>query len=276
MGDGSFLQKVADTLVPFITTYGMQILGAIIILIIGKIVAGICAGIVQRMMTRAKAEPAVAGFVAKLVRYAILVFAVIAALAKFGVQTGSFIAVVAAAGLAVGLALQGSLANFAAGVLIMIFRPFKVGDFIVAADSKGVVQEIGIFTTILHSPDNQKLIIPNGAITGKTITNVNANETRRVDLAASIGYAEDMGKAKQVLEEMLAAHPKVLKDPAPTVEVVELADSSVNFVVRPWVNSTDYWEVYFSVTRAIKESLDGADVSIPFPQQDVHLFQAAG
>ena len=270
------LQKVMDALVPFITTYGVQVLGAIIILIVGKIVAGICAKIVKNLMIKAKAEVSIAVFVSALVRYAVIIFAFIAALAKFGVNTGSFIAVIGAAGLAVGLALQGALSNFAAGVLLLIFKPFRVGHFIDAAGAKGVVQEIGIFTTILHSPDNQKLIIPNGAITGKTITNVNANETRRVDLAASIGYAEDMGKAKQVLEEMLAAHPKVLKDPAPTVEVVELADSSVNFVVRPWVNSTDYWEVYFSVTRAIKESLDGADVSIPFPQQDVHLFQAAG
>jgi small conductance mechanosensitive channel len=264
-----------QAVITFITTYGIQAVGAIVILIIGKIGAGVCANIVRKVMVRAKAEQTLVGFVASLVRYAILAFAVIAALSKFGIQTTSFIAVLGAAGLAVGLALQGSLANFAAGVLILIFRPFKLDDVINAAGSVGKVVEIGIFTTTLHSPDNQKIIVPNAAVTGGTITNVNANDTRRVDLTAGIGYGDDIGKAKKVLEDILANHPKVLDDPGPTVQVVELADSSVNFVVRPWTKTADYWDVYFDVTRAIKEEFDNNGISIPFPQQDVHMHQVA-
>jgi small conductance mechanosensitive channel len=265
-----------QTVITFITTYGIQAIGAIVILIIGKIAAGVCANVIRKVMTRAKVVPTLIGFVANLARYAILAFAVIAALSKFGIQTTSFIAVIGAAGLAVGLALQGSLANFAAGVLILIFRPFKLDDFISAGGAVGKVVEIGIFTTTLYSPDNQKIIIPNAAVTGGTITNVNANDTRRVDLTAGIGYGDDIGKAQKVLEEILANHSKVLDDPGPTVKVVELADSSVNFVVRPWVKTSDYWDVYFDVTRAIKEEFDKAGISIPFPQQDVHMHQVSG
>ena len=272
---GGVVQKVIDYIVGFGSLYGLKVLGAVLILIIGKIAATIAARIVRNVMVKAKAEVSVAGFVSSLVKYTILVFAVIAALAKFGVQTTSFIAVLGAAGLAVGLALQGSLANFAAGVLILIFRPFKVGDVINAGGALGKVQEIGIFTTTLNSPDNQRVIIPNAAITGGTITNLTANDTRRVDMTAGIGYGDDMGKAKQILEELLSKHPKVLEDPAPVVAVAELGDSSVNFVVRPWVKTEDYWEVKFELTRAIKESFDSQDVSIPFPQHDVHLFQEA-
>jgi len=270
---GEWVGKIVETLSQLVATYGMSVLGGIVILIAGRIAAGFCRMAVKRVMERAKAEVSLIGFIGSLVYYAVLAFAVIAALSKFGVKTTSAIAVLGAAGLAVGLALQGSLSNFASGVLILIFRPFKVGDFIVASGEKGVVQEIGIFTTTLHSPDNQKIIIPNSAVTGGNIVNVTANDTRRVDLVAGISYSDDMGKAIQVIEEMLANHPKVLKDPVPTVAVVELADSSVNFVVRPWCNTADYWDVYFSVTRGIKEALDAADISIPFPQTDVHLFQ---
>lgn len=205
-----------------------------------------------------------------------MAFTVIAALSKFGVQTASFVAVLAAAGLAVGLALQGLLANFASGVLLLIFRPFKAGDFIEAGGAQGVVQEISIFTTVLNSLDNRKIIIPNSGVTGGNITNFTANAARRVDLVAGISYTADMAKAKEVIQGMLAEQPKVLKDPAPTVEVVELADSSVNLVVRPWCKTSDYWDVYFSVTQAIKEALDAAGIAIPFPQRDVHLFQEAG
>ena len=269
--DNEVLQNALTTVVNLFTTYGFQILGGIAILIIGKIAAGICAKLVEKGMTRAKADPAVTGFVKQLVRYSILTFTVIAALDKFGVKATSFIAVLAAAGLAIGLALQGSLSNLAAGVLLLIFRPFKAGDLITAAGTTGTVRQIGIFTTTLNSPDNKKIIIPNASVTGDTIVNLSANDTRRVDLTASISYGDDMGKAQQVLLDMVANQPKVLKDPGPTVEVVELADSSVNLVVRPWCRPEDYWDVYFGVTRAIKESLDAAGISIPFPQRDVHL-----
>jgi len=269
------VQGAADTVWSIVTTYGPQVVGAIVILIVGWIAAGILSGTARKGMKKAGLDAALVGFVANLVKWAIVIFAVIAALRKFGVETTSFVAVLGAAGFAVGLAMQGSLSNFAAGVLLLVFRPFKVGDFINAAGSAGAVAEIGIFTTILNTPDNQRVIIPNAAVTGGTIVNVTANETRRVDLTAGIAYGADIAKAKSVLEEILAGHEKVLKDPAPTVQVVELADSSVNFVVRPWVKTGDYWTVYFDVTRAIKERFDAAGIEIPFPQRDVHLFQKA-
>jgi small conductance mechanosensitive channel len=276
MMDPNSIQEMLNAVIPFVTTYGLQVLGAIVILIVGKIGAGVCSNLVRKVLGTAKTDPVLIGFLANMVRYAILAFTVIAALSKFGIQTTSFIAVLGAAGLAVGLALQGSLSNFAAGVLLLIFRPFGLDDFVSAGGATGKVVEIGIFTTTLHTPDNQKVIIPNSAVMGGNITNVNANPTRRVDLTAGISYGDDIAKAKAVLEKILADHPKVLADPAPTVAVVELADSSVNFVVRPWVNSADYWDVYFEVTRAIKEEMDKSGISIPFPQQDVYMHQVAG
>lgn len=202
-----------------------------------------------------------------------MVFAVIAALSKFGVQTTSFIAVIGAAGLAVGLALQGSLSNFAAGVLILLFRPFRIGDMIDSSGSRGKVTEIGILVTTLATPDNQKVILPNGSIMGSKIINVNALPTRRVDLVASISYGDDIEKARDVLRGILAAHSQVLKEPAPVVEVLEMADSAVNLAVRPWVNTADYWPVYFDLNRSIKHELERSGLTIPFPQRDVHLFQ---
>lgn len=203
--------------------------------------------------------------------WALIIFVVIAALGQLGIQTASFVAIVGAAGLAIGLALQGSLANFAAGVLILIFRPFKVGDFVEVAGVSGAVQNIQIFTTELHTPDNKKVIVPNGGVISGNITNYSANNTRRVDLVFGIGYSEDIDVAKTLLQTVLAAEPKVLQDPAPTIGVVELADSSVNLVCRPWVNTADYWDVYFNVTEAVKKALDAGGISIPFPQRDLHL-----
>ena len=201
-----------------------------------------------------------------VMRIAIMVFAVIAALAKFGVQTTSFIAVLGAAGLAVGLALQGSLSNFASGVMILIFRPIRIGDLVEVAGHLGKIADIGIFVTTMNSLDNQKIIIPNSMVTGNVINNVNGNGTRRVDMIAGISYTDDMNQAKAILENILAEHPKVLKDPAPTVAVKELADSSVNFACRPWVKTEDYWDVWQATTRACKLSLDEAGIGIPFPQ----------
>jgi small conductance mechanosensitive channel len=206
-----------------------------------------------------------------LASWALIIFVVIAALGQLGIQTASFVAIVGAAGLAIGLALQGSLANFAAGVLILIFRPFEVGDFVEVAGVSGAVQNIQIFTTELHTPDNKKVIVPNGGVISGNITNYSANNTRRVDLVFGIGYSEDIDVAKTLLQTVLAAEPKVLQDPAPTIGVVELADSSVNLVCRPWVNTADYWDVYFNVTEAVKKALDAGGISIPFPQRDLHL-----
>ena len=203
--------------------------------------------------------------------WALIIFVVIAALGQLGIQTASFVAIVGAAGLAIGLALQGSLANFAAGVLILIFRPFEVGDFVEVAGVSGAVQNIQIFTTERHTPDNKKVIVPNGGVISGNITNYSANNTRRVDLVFGIGYSEDIDVAKTLLQTVLAAEPKVLQDPEPTIGVVELADSSVNLVCRPWVNTADYWDVYFNVTEAVKKALDAGGISIPFPQRDLHL-----
>jgi small conductance mechanosensitive channel len=268
-------QTALDHVVPFLTTYALQVLGAVVILVAGRIAAGLGARLTRRAMTRGNVDDSLVGFAASLVKGAIIVFAAIAALAKFGIQTASFVAVLGAAGLAVGLALQGSLSNFAAGVLILLFRPFRVGDVIDSSDSRGKVQEIGILTTILATPDNQKIILPNASVMSNKIINVNAFPKRRIDLVASIGYDDDISKAREVLRDVLASHPQVLQDPAPVVEVFEMADSSVNLVVRPWVETADYWPVYFDLTRSIKIELERNGLSIPFPQRDVHLYQAA-
>jgi small conductance mechanosensitive channel len=224
-------------------------------------------------MVRSNGDETLIEFLSGLARAAILAFTLIAVLSKLGVQTTSFVAVLGAAGLAVGLALQGSLGNFASGVLLLIFRPFKKGEYVEAAGTAGVIQEIGIFVTTLFTPDNKKVIIPNSQITGGVITNYSANDTRRVDLMAGIGYSDDIPKAKAVLKRILAEHELVLDDPAPIVELASLGDSSVNIHVRPWVKAPDYWRVHFDVTEAIKMEFDREGISIPFPQRDVHLFE---
>ena len=251
--------------------YGAKVITALAIFIIGRWLAKKISAVVQKLLAKKAVDPAIQHFVGSLVSWVLLMFVVIAALGQLGIQTASFVAIVGAAGLAVGLALQGSLANFAAGVLILIFRPFKVGDFVEVAGVSGVVQRIQIFTTELHSPDNKKIIVPNGGIISGNITNYSANDTRRVDLVFGIGYGDDIDAAKAVLESVVAAEARVLTDPAPTVAVVELADSSVNLVCRPWVNTADYWDVYFNITEAAKKALDAKGISIPFPQRDLHL-----
>lgn len=274
--DAESIQRGFESTIPFVTRYGLQVLGAIVILILGKIASNIGAKLVRKALERAKADVALIGFVSNMVGIAIMAFAVIAALAKFGIQTTSFIAVLGAAGLAVGLALQGSLSNFASGVMILIFRPIRVGDLVEAGGYLGNIADIGIFVTTMNTLDNQKVIIPNSVITGNVINNVNGNGTRRVDMVAGISYSDDMSKAKRILEGILESHPKVLKDPAPTVAVKELGDSSVNLVVRPWVQAEDYWTVWFDVTQSTKEEFDKQGVSIPFPQRDVHMFPQPG
>ncbi|MDA8735660.1 mechanosensitive ion channel [Porticoccaceae bacterium] len=254
--------------------YGVQLILALAIFIVGKWVVKRIASIVQRILAKNNVDPAIEHFVSSLVSWTLLFFVVIASLGQLEIQTASFVAILGAAGLAVGLALQGSLANFAAGVLILIFRPFKVGDFIEVAGVSGVVQKIQIFTTELHSPDNKKIIVPNGGVISGNITNYSANETRRVDMVFGIGYSDDIDAAKAVLQSVVASEPRVLGVPAPTIAVVELADSSVNLVCRPWVNTADYWDVYFNITEAAKKALDAQGISIPFPQRDIHIHNA--
>jgi len=255
----------------YLTTYGINVIGAIVILILGRIAAGIGRKIVNRLLEKAHADSAIVSFVGRLTFTLILIFAVLAALAKFGIQTASFVAILGAAGFAVGFALQGSLANFAAGVLILALRPFKTGDYIMGAGEAGTVKEISLFTTVLSTPDNIKIMVPNGKLFGDVIKNISAYDTRRVDLVVGIGYGSDIQKAYDVIMSLIKEDSRILPEPAPQVAVSELADSSVNFVIRPWVKSSDYWPLKFDMTRKIKEAFDANGIEIPFPQRTVHM-----
>ena len=226
-------------------------------------------------MRRQEVDKTLETFVSNLVRVVLMVFVIIAAIGAVGIQTTSIIAVLGAAGLAVGLALQGSLSNFAAGVLIVLFRPYKAGDWIEAAGVSGGVVSVQILTTILKTGDNKQVIVPNSQIMGSIITNYSANETRRVDLVVGVSYDDDLDKVRKTIEEIIAAAERVLDDPACQIAVSELADSSVNFVVRPWVNSADYWAVLFDLTETNKKRFDEEGISFPFPQHDVHIYKAA-
>lgn len=272
-GGDTSMSGVVNKVGELLVAYAPNVIGAILIFVVGRWAAKFLKGVVRRLMERAKADPALVAFVENLTYMALMAFIVIAVLGKIGVQTGSLIAVIGAAGLAVGLALQGSLANFAAGVLLLIFRPFKTDDLIEAAGVLGVVEEIGIFTTHLTTPDNKSIVIPNAKLTGDNIINYDAKPIRRVDLVIGVSYNADLKKTKAVLLEVLAADERVLKDPAPTVAVTELGDSSVNLIVRPWTATPNYWDVYRDMTQAVKERLDAEGIVIPFPQRDVHMFQ---
>jgi small conductance mechanosensitive channel len=256
-----------------VTAFGVKVIAAIAILVIGRWIAKALASFVRKLMNKAKVDAMLRRFVGNVVYVALLTFVVLAAINQLGIQTTSFIAVIGAAGLAIGLALQGSLSNFASGMLIIIFRPYKVGDYIEAGGTAGTVEEVQIFTTVLRSPDNKTIIVPNAQIMGGTITNYSAKPQRRVDLVASVGYNDNLDKVKQVLIDILAKDERVLKDPAPTIAIMELADSSINFVVRPWVNASDYWPLYFDLNERIKKRFDEEGISIPFPQRDVHVYE---
>jgi small conductance mechanosensitive channel len=253
----------------------INIVTALAIFFIGKWVAGLLTKGVRTLMQKQEVDKTLETFVGNLVRMVLMVFVIIAAIGAVGVQTTSLIAVLGAAGLAVGLALQGSLSNFAAGVLIVLFRPYKGGDFVEAAGVAGSVVEVQILTTILKTGDNKQVIVPNSQIMSSIITNYSANDTRRVDLVIGVSYDDDLDKTRKVLEELVAADDRILDDPAVTIAVSTLADSSVNFVVRPWVKTSDYWGVMFDLTEAIKKRFDQEGISFPFPQQDVHLYQAS-
>jgi small conductance mechanosensitive channel len=256
-----------------VARYGVSILAAIIILVVGLWVAKKVKACFVQVLQKKEVDPTLVGFFSSLLYGALAVFVVIAAISKLGIQTTSFVAVIGAAGLAVGLALQGSLSNFASGVLLILFKPFQAGDFIKAGGEAGVVVEVGILTTELKTPDNVKIIMPNSSILGGAITNISAHPTRRVDMVVGVGYGDDLNKAKQIMEDILEADERVLKDPAVTIAVSNLGESSVDFVVRPWVKSADYWALKFDFTKAVKEKFDAEGVSIPFPQRDIHVFQ---
>jgi len=266
-----FLSKLYD----LVAQFGIKLITALAIFIIGRWVARWLAGLVQKGMAKAGTDNTLAGFLRNIIYIALLTFVVLAAVAQLGVQTTSFIAVLGAAGFAVGLALQGSLANFAAGVLIIIFRPFKVGDFVEAAGIAGVVEGIQIFTTTLRTGDNKTIVVPNGQITSGTIVNYSAKDTRRVDMVFGVAYGDDLDKVRQVITQVLSEDERILAEPEPVIGVLALADSSVNFAVRPWVKSADYWAVYFDLHEKIKKRFDQEGITIPFPQQDVYLHQVA-
>lgn len=256
-----------------LTVFGVKILAALAVFIIGRWVVKYLKRLALRLMEKREVDPTLTKFVTNLVYVTLLTFVIVAALGMLGIQTTSFIAVLGAAGLAVGLALQGSLSNFAAGVLMIIFRPFEVGDLITGAGVTGVVEEIQIFNTQLLTPDNKTIIIPNAQLTADTITNYTSKGTRRADMVMGIGYEDDIDKARAIILEVLSQDERILKEPATKVAVAELADSSVNFTVRPWVKADDYWGVIFDATETIKKRFDAEGISIPFPQRDVHVYE---
>lgn len=253
----------------------INIVTALVIFFVGKWVANLIARAIRTLMQKQQVDKTLETFVSNLIRMVLMVFVVIAAISAVGIQTTSLIAVLGAAGLAVGLALQGSLSNFAAGVLIVLFRPYKVGDFIEGGGVSGTVVSVQILQTILKTGDNKEVIVPNSQIMGSIITNYSANDTRRVDMVVGVSYDDDLDKVRKTIEELVAADDRILDDPACTIAVSELADSSVNFVVRPWVKTPDYWGVMFDLTEAIKKRFDQEGISFPFPQRDVHLYKAS-
>jgi small conductance mechanosensitive channel len=254
--------------------FGINLVTAIAIFYFGRMIVGLLMRGLKKMMRAQDVDVTLQTFVANLVRMVLLTFVIIAAISSLGIQTTSFIAILGAAGLAVGLALQGSLANFASGVLIVLFRPYKVGDFVEAAGISGVVEEVQILTTVLKTGDNKMVIVPNGQVMDSVITNYSANDRRRVDMVIGVSYDDDLDKVRSTLEQLVAADDRILGDPACTIAVSALADSSVNFVVRPWVKTADYWGVMFDLTEAIKKRFDKDGISFPFPQQDIHLYKA--
>jgi small conductance mechanosensitive channel len=263
----TILMRIQD----FAALYGLKVIGAVVIIIVGKWASRVVSNITKRLMTRGKIDEILVSFAGNLVYIAFLAFAIIAALGQLGIQTASFIAVLGAAGLAIGFALQGSLSNFASGVMLIFFRPFKKGDYVEAGGVSGIVEDIQIFHTALKTPDNKAVIVPNSGITGGNITNFSAKEVRRVDMVFGVGYDDDLKKVREILEDILRDESRIIENPPHTIAVLELADSSVNFAVRPWVNTADYWNVYFDITEEVKLRFDAEGISIPYPQRDVHM-----
>lgn len=254
----------------YVIPWAINIVLALVIFFVGRIVVNIITSIVRKLLGRAEMDDILIDFISSILRTALLLFVIIAALDQLGVDTTSLIALLGAAGLAVGLALQGSLQNFASGVMLIVFRPFKSGDFVEAGGVSGTVEKISIFSTQMRTGDNREIIVPNGKIYGDTITNFSARETRRIDMVFGIGYDDDLKKAQTILQSLVDADERILKDPETLIAVSELADSSVNFVVRPWVKSGDYWAVKFDLTENVKLAFDEQGISIPYPQMDIH------
>jgi small conductance mechanosensitive channel len=261
-----------DAIWSWVSAYSLNIIGAILIFIVGKWLARRISNLLSKLLEKNNVDKALVSFLTHLTYYALVVLVVVAAAGRLGINTASFLTVIGAAGLAVGLALKDSLSNFAAGVMLVLFRPFTIGDVVSTAGITAKVEKITIFNTLFCSADNQLIIVPNNKIISDIITNITAKDTRRIDLTVGISYSDDMAETKQILATLAKEDSRVLADPAPVVAVAELADSSVNLIFRPWVKTGDYWDVRFDLTEKIKNALDEAGISIPFPQQDVHLF----
>ena len=266
------INQILETVTVWFTTYSIKIVAAILIFIIGKWLCRRITNLLTKIMEKNNIDVTLVKFLSSIVYYTLFIVVMIAVAGQLGINTTSFLTIIGAAGLAIALALKDSLANFASGVMLIMFRPIKIGDFVDVGGVTGTVQSIDIFNTTIHSPDNQKHIVPNASITSGVITNVTANDTRRVDLVIGIGYDDDIAKAKGILKAIIKKEERILEDPATNIAVSELGDSSVNFVVRPWVKTSDYWDVYFALTEEIKITFDKEGISIPYPQQDVHLF----
>jgi small conductance mechanosensitive channel len=258
---------ISDYVIP----WGIKIVFALVIFYVGRMVVSVVVKSIKKLLNSRGMDEILVSFLTSIIRWVLLLFVIIAALSQLGINTTSLVALLGAAGLAIGLSLQSSLSNFASGVMLIIFRPFSKGDFVEAGGATGVVQSISIFTTTMTTPDNKVVIVPNGSILGNNITNFSAKDTRRVDMVFGISYDDDIRKAKQILEEIIAADDRVLDEPAPVIALSELADSSVNFIVRPWAKSSDYWALLWDTTETVKLKFDEAGVSIPYPQMDVHF-----
>ncbi|GAB5560183.1 MAG: small-conductance mechanosensitive channel MscS [Synoicihabitans sp.] len=267
------IDEIMTKLTELVSVYGLKILAALAIFFIGRIISRLIASALEKAMVKSKVEESLVGFTKNLAYAGLLTFVIIAALSQLGIQTTSFVAVVGAAGLAIGLALQGSLSNFAAGVLILIFKPYKIGDYVCAGGGEGIVKDIGIFTTTVLTLDNRTQIIPNSAAMGGVIENYSKEGTRRLDLVAGVSYGDDIKKVKEILQGILDDEPRILAEPKPTIGLMEMGDSSVNFAFRPWVKVEDYWDLFFDLQERIKIRFDEENVTIPFPQRDVHLFE---
>lgn len=266
---------ILDAITEYATVYGMRIVAALLILFVGLWIAGRLKKLFSALLGKRKLDPTLIGFLSNLVHCGMVVLVVVAAISKLGVETTSFAAVIASAGLAIGLALQGSLSNFAAGVLLIIFKPFKAGDLIDTAGHLGTVVEVGLLTTELATLDNRKVIAPNSSVLGAPIVNLTGYDKRRVDMVIGVSYGDDLDKVMRLIKEVLAEDTRILRDPEPQIAVSTLNNSSVDFVVRPWCHPSDYWGVNFDFIKKIKQRFDAEGVTIPFPQRDVHLYQEA-
>lgn len=262
-----------NTVQPMLAQYGLKVLGGLAVFVIGFFVARSIRSSTRRGLGRSRMDATLIPFVSGLVYFGLLAFVVVAALSIVGIPVTSFVAVVGAAGLAIALAFQGTLSNLASGVMILTFRPFQVDDFVEIGGTSGTVKEVGVFSSMLATPDNVQVTVPNSQIYGEVIKNYSANPTRRVDLVVGVGYDDDLNVAIDTIREVLAAEDRVLADPEPVVAVSEMGDSSVSLVVRPWVNGPDYWATRWALTKALKERIEAAGLSIPYPQRDLHLFQ---